>query len=42
MACEYAQGYALSHPVPAADFPRAGHEAEQVARATFADAALLP
>jgi diguanylate cyclase (GGDEF)-like protein len=42
MACEYAQGYALSHPVPAADFPRAGREAEQVARATFADAALLP
>ena len=32
MACEYAQGYALSHPVPADLLPQACRDAEQVVR----------
>jgi diguanylate cyclase (GGDEF)-like protein len=35
MACEYAQGYALSLPVPAAELPQACLDAEQVVRAAF-------
>jgi diguanylate cyclase (GGDEF)-like protein len=35
MACEYAQGYALSLPVPAADLPQACLDAEHVVRAAF-------
>jgi diguanylate cyclase (GGDEF)-like protein len=32
MACEYAQGYALSHPVPADRLPQACRDAEHVVR----------
>jgi diguanylate cyclase (GGDEF)-like protein len=35
MACEYAQGYALSLPVPAAELPQACLDAEQVVREAF-------
>ncbi|MBB2946646.1 diguanylate cyclase (GGDEF)-like protein [Actinoplanes lutulentus] len=42
MSCDFAQGYALSRPVPAADLPAACEQARAVAAEVIPDRPLLP